>query len=284
MNLAVHGLSGDIREANTYYEDPHEAASARFDFVMANPPFNVSGVDKDRLKDDAALPAWACRAPTTPTTSGSSSSASSLNENGRAGFVMANSAGDARGSELEIRKKLIQSGAVDVIVSDRLRTSSTPSRCRARCGSSTGPRRTGRARTRCCSWTPALFRQIDRAHRDFTPEQIEFLANIVRLYRGEDAGVRRGQQSCWHEHFANKALRRRAGPVQGRDAGGDRGAGLEPEPRPLRRCGGAAVDEFDFAERLEELNEELQRLGHEAQLLETEISGNVDSMLSRALN
>lgn len=51
MNLAVHGLSGDVREANTYYEDPHKALG-RFDFVMANPPFNVSGVDKDRLKDD----------------------------------------------------------------------------------------------------------------------------------------------------------------------------------------------------------------------------------------
>ncbi len=51
MNLAVHGLSGDIRESNTYYEDPHKVLG-RFDFVTANPPFNVSGVDKDRLKDD----------------------------------------------------------------------------------------------------------------------------------------------------------------------------------------------------------------------------------------
>src|ERR1039457_2298236 len=55
MNLAVHGLSGDIRESNTYYEDPHKALG-RFDFVMANPPFNVSGVDKDRLKDDRRFP------------------------------------------------------------------------------------------------------------------------------------------------------------------------------------------------------------------------------------
>src|ERR1700674_3689177 len=55
MNLAVHGLSGDIREANTYYEDPHKSLG-RFDFVMANPPFNVSGVDKDRLKDDKRFP------------------------------------------------------------------------------------------------------------------------------------------------------------------------------------------------------------------------------------
>jgi type I restriction enzyme M protein len=51
MNLAVHGLSGDVRESNTYYEDPHEALG-KFDFVMANPPFNVSGVDKERLSDD----------------------------------------------------------------------------------------------------------------------------------------------------------------------------------------------------------------------------------------
>src|SRR4030095_3902401 len=55
MNLAVHGLSGDIREANTYYEDPHKAPG-RFDFVMANPPFNVNGVDKERLKSDKRFP------------------------------------------------------------------------------------------------------------------------------------------------------------------------------------------------------------------------------------
>jgi type I restriction enzyme M protein len=119
MNLAVHGLSGDVREANTYYEDPHKAVSGkdgRFDFVMANPPFNVSGVDKDRLKDDAR---FALGLPTTDNANylWIQLFAASLNENGRAGFVMANSAGDARGSELEIRKKLIQSGAVDVIVS-----------------------------------------------------------------------------------------------------------------------------------------------------------------------
>ena len=115
MNLAVHGLSGDIREANTYYEDPHKALG-RFDFVMANPPFNVSGVDKDRLKDD---PRFALGLPSTDNANylWIQLFAASLNENGRAGFVMANSAGDARGSELEIRKKLIQSGAVDVIVS-----------------------------------------------------------------------------------------------------------------------------------------------------------------------
>jgi len=123
MNLAVHGLSGDIRESNTYYEDPHKAVSGRganiagrFDFVMANPPFNVSGVDKDRLKDDAR---FALGLPSTDNANylWIQLFHAALNDSGRAGFVMANSAGDARGSELEIRKKLIQGGAVDVIVS-----------------------------------------------------------------------------------------------------------------------------------------------------------------------
>src|SRR5207244_7715807 len=115
MNLAVHGLSGDIREGNTYYEDIHKSVG-RFDFVMANPPFNVDKVDKERIKDDPRFPFGMPRA----------DNAnylwiqlfySALNARGRAGFVMANSAGDARGSELEIRQQLLQSGAVDVIVS-----------------------------------------------------------------------------------------------------------------------------------------------------------------------
>ena len=57
MNLAVHGLEGDIQKAITYYEDPHELVG-KADFVMANPPFNVDGVDKarDAVKKDPRLP------------------------------------------------------------------------------------------------------------------------------------------------------------------------------------------------------------------------------------
>ena len=107
---------------------------------------------------------------------------------------MANSAGDARGSELEIRKKLIQSGAVDVIVSigsNFFYTVTLP------CtlwffdkGKARGPRKDQvlfiDAR--------AFYQQVSRAIREFLPEQIEFLANIVRLYRGEVAGIRRRQR------------------------------------------------------------------------------------------
>ena len=115
MNLAVHGLSGDIRQAVTYYEDPHKSVG-KFDFVMANPPFNVDKVDKERIKDDPRYP-FALAEGRQRQLSLDSDFLLPLNETGRAGFVMANSAGDARGSELDIRRDLLKSGAVDVMVS-----------------------------------------------------------------------------------------------------------------------------------------------------------------------
>ncbi len=74
MNLALHGLSGDIRQANSYYEDLHDVGR-QFDFVMANPPFNVDEIDKAKLDGDRRASPSACPSPTTATTSGSSSSA-----------------------------------------------------------------------------------------------------------------------------------------------------------------------------------------------------------------
>ena len=114
MNLAVHGLAGDIRQSNSYYEDIHNCVG-RFDFVMANPPFNVDKVDRERIKDDPRFPFGL------PKTDNANYLwiqifYRALNETGRAGFVMANSASDARGSELEIRRQLIEAGVVDVMV------------------------------------------------------------------------------------------------------------------------------------------------------------------------
>src|SRR5574341_2518 len=115
MNLAVHGLAGDIRQGNSYYEDPHNAPG-RFDFVMANPPFNVDRVDKERLKDDTRRFPFGMPRNDNANYLWIQSFYSSLNSTGRAGFVMANSASDARQSELEIRRQLIEAGVVDVMV------------------------------------------------------------------------------------------------------------------------------------------------------------------------
>jgi len=277
MNLAVHGLSGDVREANTYYEDPHKAPG-RFDFVMANPPFNVSGVDKDRLKDD---PRFALGLPASD--NGNylwiQLFAASLNENGRAGFVMANSAGDARGSELEIRKKLIQSGAVDVIVSigpNFFYTVTLPctlwffDRAKAR-----GQRRD---RVLFLDARP-YFKQVTRAIREFTPAQLEFLANIVRLYRGEAPEFDEGSEVMLAEHFAGKGYADVAGLCKAATLEEVAAQGWSLNPGRYVGVGARAADDFDFTERLEELNEELEVLNVDARALESQIAVNVTTIL-----
>jgi type I restriction enzyme M protein len=121
LNLAVHGLEGDIRHGgnvNSYYDDPH-AATGAFDFVLANPPFNVNAVDKERVKDMVGpgrrFP-FGLPKPDNANYLWIQLFYSALNAKGRAGFVMANSASDARSSEQDIRQRLIESRAVDVMV------------------------------------------------------------------------------------------------------------------------------------------------------------------------
>ena len=277
MNLAVHGLSGDVREANTYYEDPHKAPG-RFDFVMANPPFNVSGVDKDRLKDDAR---FAIGLPTTDNANylWIQLFAASLNENGRAGFVMANSAGDARGSELEIRKKLIQSGAVDVIVSigsNFFYTVTLPctlwffDRSKAR-----GPRKD---KVLFLDARP-FFKKVNRAIREFSPEQLEFLANVVRLYRGEAPELDEGSKAMLAEHFAAKTYSDVAGLCKAATLEEMEAQGWSLNPGRYVGVSARAADEFDFAERIEELQEELEVLNREAETLQEGIATRVTAML-----
>jgi type I restriction enzyme M protein len=115
MNLALHGLSGDIRLANSYYEDLHDAVGG-FDFVMANPPFNVDGIDKTKLEGDTRRFPFGLPRPDNGNYIWIQLFRSALNERGRAGFVMANSASDARASEAEIRRQLIEERSVDVMI------------------------------------------------------------------------------------------------------------------------------------------------------------------------
>jgi type I restriction enzyme M protein len=284
MNLAVHGLSGDIREANTCCEDPHKVVvgkRGRFDFVMANPPFNVSGVDRDRLKDDPRFPLGL------PSTDNANYLwiqlfYAALNDNGRAGFVMANSAGDARGSELEIRKKLIQSGAVDVIVSigsNFFYTVTLPctlwffDRAKAR-----GPRKD---KVLFLDARP-FFKQVSRAIREFTPEQLEFLANVVRLYRGEEPEFNEGSEAMLAERFPRSAYADVAGLCKVATRAELEGQGWSLNPGRYVGVGMRARDDFDFAARLEELQEELVVLNAEADDLQSRISTSVSALLERA--
>jgi type I restriction enzyme M protein len=282
MNLAVHGLSGDIRQAVTYYEDVHKSVG-KFDFVMANPPFNVDKVDKERIKDDPRYPFGLPKA----------DNAnylwiqifySTLNAKGRAGFVMANSAGDARGSELEIRQKLLKAGAVDVMVSIGPNFFYTVTLPCTLWFLDRGKSKTNRKDRVLFIDARHLFRQIDRAHRDFIPAQIEFIANIVRLYRSEDIESEAGSAELMKQNFPKGKYVDVAGlcNVATLTDIETRGWSLNPG----RHVGVAerAADEFEFLERLEELNEELEVLNTEAKALEEHISENVLTLLEGKLS
>ena len=123
MNLAVHGLEGDIQKAITYYEDPHELLG-KSDFVMANPPFNVDEIDAEKVKTDPRLPFGLPGVNKKGKVSNGnyvwiSYFYSYLNERGRAGFVMSSQASGAGGGEAKVRQKLVESGDVDVMVAIR---------------------------------------------------------------------------------------------------------------------------------------------------------------------
>ena len=123
MNLAVHGLEGDIQEAITYYKDPHEL-HGKADFVMANPPFNVDEIDADKVKTDPRLP-FGLPGVNKKDKVGNGNYIwisyfhSYLNEKGRAGFVMSSQASSAGGGEAAVRRKLVETGDVEVMVAIR---------------------------------------------------------------------------------------------------------------------------------------------------------------------
>ena len=133
-----------------------------------------------------------------------------------------------------------------------------------------------------------IFRQMDRAHREFSPKQIEYIANIVRLYRGEKPEFTAGDERTARsepdlkEKFPKLQVCQCCRVVQGRNAQGDRSQGWSLNPGRYVGVADKGEDDFDFAERLEELNEELEVLNSEARELEERIAGNVAKLLEAA--
>lgn len=195
MNLAVHGLEGKIAEALTYYQDEHNLAPknaldpGRCDFVMANPPFNVDLVDAERIEGDPRLPFGLPGVNKQKKVSNGnylwiSYFWSYLNEKGRAGFVMSSQASSAGHGEKEVRKKIVETGDVDVMISVRSNffyTRTVP------CELWFFDRGKPRERRGQVLMLDArnVYRKVTRKIYDFSPEQMQNLAAIVWLYRDQ---------------------------------------------------------------------------------------------------
>lgn len=221
MNIAVNGLRGDVRQANTYYEDPFDSFE-RFDYVLANPPFNVDDVNLSRVEHDKrfstyGVPRKKTRSPKkdagTETVPNANYLwidlfATSLKPGGRAALVMANSASDAQHSEADIRKTLIEKNLIYGMVtlpSNMFYTVTLPATLwffdRGKPDSSV-----------LFIDARNVFTQRDRAHREFSEEQIQNLALISRLHQGKREDFVR----VIDRYFANgmKALRQHKETLQ----------------------------------------------------------------------
>jgi type I restriction enzyme M protein len=189
MNLTVHGLEGNIQEGNTFYEDKQDMVG-KADFVMANPPFNVDGVDKakDTVKKDPRL-----------ILDGKVNLPKNDNANylwiqyfynylsptGRAGFVMASSASDAGHSEKDIREKLVKTGSVDVMMAignNFFYTRSLP--CTLWFFDRAKEKDEAKKDNVLMLDARKIYRKVTSKVNDFSPEQLQNLICIVNLYRG----------------------------------------------------------------------------------------------------
>lgn len=188
MNLAVHGIEGDIRQAITYYEDPHELVG-KADYVIANPPFNVDEIDAEKVRNDPRLPFGLPGVNKQGKVSNGnyvwiSYFHSYLNDRGRAGFVMSSQASSAGRGEKTVRRKLIETGDVDVMIAIRSNffyTRTVP--CELWFLNRAKPE--SRHDKVLMLDARSVYRQVTRKICDFSPEQHRSLLAIVWLYRGE---------------------------------------------------------------------------------------------------
>ena len=194
---------------------------------------------------------------------------------------MANSASDARSSELDIRRKLIEAQVVDVMISIGSNFFYTVTLPCTLWFFDKGKRNTERHDKILFIDARHIFTQVDRAHREFTPDQIEFLANIVRLYRCEAIETNNGSSEQMLEVFPDGTYANVPGLCRVTNLQEIETQGWSINPGRYVGVAERAVDDFDFKVKLEELNEELEVLNAEARELEERISENVAMLLEQ---
>ena len=201
MNLMLNNVRGEITEANSFYSDPYDAFG-KFDYVMANPPFNVDEVVVEKVLPDARFNTYGV--PRNVSKSGKKDGdkketvpnanylwigyfATALNATGKAALVMANSASDAGKSEYEIRKKMIEEGVISQMVTLPSNMFTSVTLPATLWFFDKQKPQTDKKDEILFIDARNVFTQVDRAHRKFTDEQIKNLGIITRLYSGNTA-------------------------------------------------------------------------------------------------
>lgn len=306
MNLLLNNVRGEITEANSFYSDPYNAVG-QFDYVMANPPFNVDEVVVERVTDDARFNTYGV--PRNKTKSAKKASdkketvpnanylwigyfATALNDEGRAALVMANSASDAGGSELEIRKKMIEDGIISQMVtlpSNMFSTVTLPA--------TLWFFNKQRPKKDEILFIDArnIFTQVDRAHRKFSDEQVKNLGIISRLYEGDsdafwalvDEYKAEGKQSevDWLlERWPDGKYQDIVGLCKVAKFEGEDGIIDNDYSLNAGRYVGVVIEddgmtEDEFRTEMLSLNSEFAKLSAEAKDLESEIEKNLKELL-----
>ena len=311
MNLLLNNVRGEIKEANSYYQDPYNAVG-KFDYVMANPPFNVDEVVLEKVQNDDRFTPYGI--PKNKSSKKSSAKketipnanylwisyfATALNETGKSALVMANSASDASGSELEIRKKMIEEGIIKQMVtlpSNMFSSVTLPATLWF-----FDKQKVNSKNKKEILFIDArnTFTQVDRAHRKFSDEQIKNLGIITRLYEGDTQSYNnllkeyqinlkndvdnkqywQDQINWLQEKFPNGKYQDVIGlckvaKLEGEDGIKDQDYSLNPG-----RYVGVVIEddgmtEKEFKQTILNLNNELKELNKQASKLEEEIDKN----------
>ena len=308
MNLLLNNVRGEITEANSFYSDPYNAFG-QFDYVMANPPFNVDEVSVERVKDDARFNTYGV--PRNKSKAGKKDGdkketvpnanylwigyfATALNDNGKAALVMANSASDAGGSEYEIRKKMIEDGIISQMVtlpSNMFTSVTLPATLWF-----FDKKKSNTEKKDEILFIDArnVFTQVDRAHRKFSDEQIKNLGIITSLYNGDTQAFQdliaeykaNGQQDQidWlMERFPEGKYQDVIGLCKVAKLEGEDGIKDQDYSLNAGRYVGVVIEDDgmtadEFKAEMQRLHSKFEALSAQAQELEKEIGANLKSL------
>ena len=308
MNLLLNNVRGEITEANSFYSDPYNAFG-QFDYVMANPPFNVDEVSVERVKDDARFKTYGV--PRNKSKAGKKDGdkketvpnanylwigyfATALNENGKAGLVMANSASDAGGSEYEIRKKMIEEGIISQMVTLPSNMFTSVTLPATLWFFDKKKSKTEKKDEILFIDARNVFTQIDRAHRKFSDEQIKNLGIITSLYNGDTQAFQdliaeykaNGQQEQidWlMERFPEGKYQDVIGLCKVAKLEGEDGIKDQDYSLNAGRYVGVVIEDDgvtadEFKAEMQRLHREFETLSAQAKDLEKEIGDNLKSL------